>query len=169
MGYLKSLTTPETSALLKSTCMALLTSVTLAKCGPPPDTRVLGGAVIDPAANAEVWSFEQALGLQVTVPVGFWGDVSQLDGADADAVGLCLADGAVRQVWLDSQYWAASPECREALVFHELGHCVLGLDHDDRTTDNGRPLSVMHPYVSRVCWAWPHYRDDYVKGLQDGA
>lgn len=138
----------------------------LAACGPQPTTSRLGGAVLDPAANAEVWAFEQALGLQVTVSLGFWGDVSQLDGADPESVGLCLGEGTTRQVWLDSGYWANHPECREALVFHELGHCQLDKDHDDSVSSNGRPLSVMHPVVTRVCWAWPHYREEYVDDLR---
>ena len=33
----------------------------------------------------------------------------------------------------------------EALVFHELGHCVLGRDHDSELLPNGDPKSIMTP------------------------
>lgn len=32
---------------------------------------------------------------------------------------------------------------REALFFHELGHCVLGRDHDNQLLPNGDPKSIM--------------------------
>lgn len=134
-------------------------------CGAPaPETSRTGAAPVDPAANAEVWAFEAAWGHQLTgVSLGFT-DVQVL-AADPDVVGLCVEDGAAREVWLDSQYWLDHPECRESLVFHELGHCALGRGHDDSVEDTGRPLSVMATKITKVCWAWPHYRHDYVEEL----
>ena len=32
---------------------------------------------------------------------------------------------------------------REALFFHELGHCILGRSHDDEVLPNGDPKSIM--------------------------
>ena len=32
---------------------------------------------------------------------------------------------------------------REALFFHELGHCILGRSHDNRLLPNGDPRSIM--------------------------
>jgi hypothetical protein len=32
---------------------------------------------------------------------------------------------------------------REALFFHELGHCILGRKHDNRLLPNGDPRSIM--------------------------
>jgi hypothetical protein len=36
-----------------------------------------------------------------------------------------------------------NPEQREALIFHELGHCVLGRSHNTETLPNGDPKSLM--------------------------
>lgn len=36
-------------------------------------------------------------------------------------------------------------EQMEALVFHELGHCVLGRQHDTALLPNGDPRSIMTP------------------------
>ena len=33
---------------------------------------------------------------------------------------------------------------REALVFHELGHCLLGCNHRDDLLPNGADVSFMH-------------------------
>lgn len=32
---------------------------------------------------------------------------------------------------------------KEALIFHELGHCILGRDHDNALLPNGDPKSMM--------------------------
>ena len=41
-----------------------------------------------------------------------------------------------------------SEERRQELIFHELGHCELNLDHDEtyNETDNC-PTSIMNPFV----------------------
>lgn len=36
-----------------------------------------------------------------------------------------------------------NPQQREALIFHELGHCVLGREHNSQTLPNGDPKSIM--------------------------
>lgn len=38
-----------------------------------------------------------------------------------------------------------SPEEEEALLFHELGHCILGREHDASLLPNGDPKSIMIP------------------------
>lgn len=36
-------------------------------------------------------------------------------------------------------------EAKEAFIFHELGHCVLGRDHDSSTLPGGSPKTIMIP------------------------
>src|ERR1700734_3785043 len=44
-------------------------------------------------------------------------------------VGLCLPEE--RHVYVDLHYWLRTDEThREQLIWHELGHCVLGREHD---------------------------------------
>ena len=46
---------------------------------------------------------------------------------------------------LDAKYWPTATDLeKELLVFHELGHCLLGRDHDDTTLADGTCLSIMH-------------------------
>jgi hypothetical protein len=45
--------------------------------------------------------------------------------------------------------WSGAPnENREALVFHELGHCLLGRSHKDDLLPNNAPASIM--FVNNV-------------------
>ncbi|MBX2871187.1 MAG: hypothetical protein KTR30_03780 [Saprospiraceae bacterium] len=67
-------------------------------------------------------------------------------GIDQDGVlGQChYSDQAPNIVEVDDQFWARATDLeKEYVVFHELGHCVLGKDHnDDRNTD-GTCSSIM--------------------------
>lgn len=50
----------------------------------------------------------------------------------------------------DEDYWnTLTYYGKEELVFHELGHCVYGLEHDERRGNVGIysevPLSIMYP------------------------
>jgi hypothetical protein len=57
-----------------------------------------------------------------------------------NTVGQCQT-GGVPTVTLDTTFWAQADAAeREVLVFHELGHCLLNLDHSDH-------LAIMWPYL----------------------
>jgi len=44
----------------------------------------------------------------------------------------------------DKECWSREPsQNQEALVFHELGHCLLNRDHKDELFPNGAPKSIM--------------------------
>lgn len=60
-------------------------------------------------------------------------------------IGYC--DGI--NVSINSTYWATADDTEKMLlVYHELGHCVLGHGHDKDTDPvTGCPLSVMNPYL----------------------
>ena len=57
---------------------------------------------------------------------------------DKHAIGLCVPSflNPVRSrpaIYIDKDYWDnASEMARESTVFHELGHCVLNLEHNDQ-------------------------------------
>jgi len=49
-----------------------------------------------------------------------------------------------KQVVIDEPYWDRVDDLeREYLVFHELGHCLLGRDHDDTKDEDGNCASIM--------------------------
>lgn len=52
---------------------------------------------------------------------------------------------------LDFDVWNQYSEMeRTFLIFHELGHCYLGRDHDDSKDSEGNCLSIMHS-GSSIC------------------
>lgn len=49
-----------------------------------------------------------------------------------------------KQVVIDQPFWNRADEMeREYIVFHELGHCLLGREHNDAKDSNGHCLSIM--------------------------
>lgn len=49
--------------------------------------------------------------------------------------GVCFSypDGTTEVIIKESWWNSASQSLKESLLFHELGHCVLGRDHDNET------------------------------------
>ena len=71
-------------------------------------------------------------------------------GEDGPA-GRCKSYGGENpEIWVNDELkdFAMSYEV-EYIVFHELGHCVLGLPHDD-TVVLGKPFSMMHPTMMDI-------------------
>jgi hypothetical protein len=52
---------------------------------------------------------------------------------------------------------------KEMLLYHELGHCILGLEHYDKMKDE-HPVSLMHAYDMDFVW-YIQNREYYVKEL----
>jgi hypothetical protein len=63
--------------------------------------------------------------------------------------GLCLISGdQTPRITINKANWDKMDEPeREALIFHELGHCVLRREHRESYTDQGIPESLMNPYT----------------------
>ncbi len=75
---------------------------------------------------------------------------SQIDAHIGDimkdnVIGQCAySEGNQHAITIDQQYWRSANDAqREFLIFHELGHCVLGHDHRDGTDPNGNCESIM--------------------------
>lgn len=78
------------------------------------------------------------------------GYVEQIE--ERGTLGQCksYADGS-KTVVIDQFYWrTASDEERQYVVFHELGHCALGRDHDNSTSPDGICSSIMQSGIG-VC------------------
>lgn len=67
------------------------------------------------------------------------------DIIEKNVIGQCAWSGAHQHsITIDEQYWRTANDLqREFVVFHELGHCVLGRDHIDGDDVNGNCVSVM--------------------------
>jgi hypothetical protein len=80
------------------------------------------------------------------------GDIPiQFGTLTAPAVGTCYSwsgELEYREILIDRTYWfLASESERTWLIYHELGHCLLGRDHIDSLDSAGNPDSIMLPYI----------------------
>ena len=79
-------------------------------------------------------------------------------------LGICQFK-TVPTIYLNkSQYFQLSPLQQEVVVFHELGHCILGLAHLNQLMDDGCPTTVMYPeLLSTICYE--RHRRHYLRHL----
>jgi len=93
----------------------------LSACGKKID------GVIDPAFDQYVQDFEMKVGVPVSgVSVTF-------KPTEYPVLGVCIYGGEIAKVEIDPTQWERmDSHGREQLIYHELGHCVLGRGHDDR-------------------------------------
>ena len=91
-----------------------------------------------------------------------------LSDLDEFTVGNCrYRKREPRRITVDRQHWQRISDLeREYIIFHELGHCYLEREHDDRKDSNGRCLSMMQSGEGD-CWMKynAHTRDTYLKEL----
>jgi len=110
-----------------------------------PETIVI--SVVDTPLQAYFNRFidEAAIrGLDVTYATSQV-DATISDIAEPNVIGQCSWNQTHQHsITLDKNYWSKANELqREFVVFHELGHCVLGLDHVDNTDAYGNCTSIM--------------------------
>lgn len=61
--------------------------------------------------------------------------LDRLDGMDENTVGVCIYGYEGRRVALLRSYWNdTNVYNRRGLFFHEMGHCLLDLEHVDQNT-----------------------------------
>lgn len=81
------------------------------------------------------------------------------------AVGVCQPGRAVNSIRILKFEWdEMSKSEKEALILHELGHCVLFREHCDAVTRSGTPYSLMHS-THFFRGAYPKYRKYYLDEL----
>lgn len=63
--------------------------------------------------------------------------------------GQCDINNETPTVSLSAAWWPTfNDSMREQLVFHELGHCVLGRQHNNDVDQYGVPVSIMYGQMS---------------------
>lgn len=91
---------------------------------------------------------------------------------DKPTVGLCTSyEEGSRKIEIDPDYWqSVNALGKEQLVFHELGHCALNLDHNSNMLDLHEagmiPASIMYPYVFGEEPYYEEFRNYYIKELK---
>ncbi|MCB0417744.1 MAG: hypothetical protein H6617_00785 [Bdellovibrionaceae bacterium] len=84
----------------------------------------------------------------------------------SSVVGMCTyRGGSTNYVDFSSSAWrSGSGTFKEMLVFHELGHCLLGRGHTNTSYSDGRKESIMNSYIFSQS-TYRAYRDEYLKEL----
>lgn len=82
---------------------------------------------------------------------------------DIESFGLCATNSG--DITIDRETWNASnDEKREWVIFHELGHCILGREHRDEVSSSGECLSMMRAEatcaLNLYSSTWRHYYMD---------
>jgi hypothetical protein len=119
----------------------LLCALTSA-CGKAPKVDV--GTFSSYVAKFENKSDQEGKPVRVTELIIQFGSM-----ANPNERGVCVIDGEnPPTITIDQANWDTMEESRrEALLFHELGHCVLKQTHRNGTTGAGIPSSVMNTYL----------------------
>jgi hypothetical protein len=89
------------------------------------------------------------------------GDIQSIQ--EDNIAGTCTHyGGSHHEIVIDLEYWnAASTLRREMVVFHELGHCYLGLGHKEDAFDNGICTSIMNSGTAGCHIAYSAQNRDY--------
>lgn len=141
------------SALQKISFVLILT--TISACGKPN-----APAIVEPELGEYADRFEKDVGFSAAnIDIIF-------DNLTDNIVGLCTTGlGRKPEIKVDKGFWERSSDtAREELMYHELGHCALGLNHDKTVMSDGCPQSVMFPYVFSSCYK--RQKDHYVSDLK---
>lgn len=83
--------------------------------------------------------------------------------------GLCTRysrNSPDNSIYLNVTRWEGlSHYGREQLIFHELGHCVLGFDHRNDVLPNDYEKSIMYGKFFGDQWYYEYFRDYYLREL----
>ncbi len=122
-------------------CLGLLVATGCATTRPPPDSY-LSGFVVSAAEHG--LSVEPGSVAVRLVPAL---ESQAMEDGNASAAAVCDRRQAPHVIYISQAFWADSfwsEASHRAVVFHELGHCLLGLGHD-RSESGGKPRSLMYP------------------------
>jgi len=113
--------------------------------------------------NNYVTSFENEIGEKVEINISY-------SPQEYPIVAMCYyypKYPEMNYIEVDETNWNNSNEGeREEIIFHELGHCVLGRDHDNNIIEAyGVPKSIMYPYV--FWFAFEQHREYYTSELKN--
>lgn len=117
--------------------------------------------------NHHISNFEELCDCKVDIPVTIEKITPLEEGTRT--LGVCYGFRMptwIRSIKIDVDFWKeASYYEKEATVFHELGHCVLDLNHTNEMQGEYifvRPKSLMYPYSFGL---YKDFREEYINEL----
>lgn len=114
--------------------------------------------------------FEKTFKLKVDVPIFIVDEFSDKTGLKDETIGVCYYawQYVPIRVELQRQYMSLNPEGIEQLVFHELGHCVMKLHHNDKYPNIMEPSVGEHGFYfanREKLWKNLFFQCKYVSGV----
>lgn len=120
------------------------------------------------SAQTHIRSFEKEFGIKVNTDITF---VTQTTSDAEGTVGTCFMYTNSVEI-LAPFYEESSDATREQLIWHELGHCMALLEHNeemflpsDDIFEVDIPVSIMYPTLMDD-WAYLRNRDHYINELR---
>ena len=121
--------------------------------------------IIDPEFKVFVSDFEQKIGVKVQ------NIIIKFSPTKYPIIGMCITGGETNEIHIDPQNWMGiNKDGQELILYHELGHCILGLPHDDRrsTLDNvSVEGSIMNTYFFGNRSYYSKYKENYKRALRN--
>jgi len=104
-----------------------------------PRANTVSNMVFDKYVSEFEYYYE---GKVVDIPINF-------SNLDEDIVGVCYTwTTGHREIEIDQEAWENLDEVRKyALIYHELGHCQLNRDHNDKKMKDGCKESLMNSFL----------------------
>ena len=130
--------------------------MTLVSCGMPKqaDTAKRSNNQIDEAFQQYVEEFEATYSAETgstlnveayDIPINFGDPNSSGGSGSTNYVGSCKTySNGKKEIIISVDSWERYPRSmKRQLIYHELGHCLLGKEHVDTRNSTGTPISVM--------------------------
>ena len=158
---------------------ALIFSLLLSSCGYEPkqinytDLRTRENSIIDPVFYPFLATFQNYYNVKIRNTHVIFASTNDII---AKTSGICsMATNQKNLIMINIDYWEESNVFgKEQLLFHELGHCVFNLDHDnsriDISVDNSIesiPNSIMNQTSYGNGHYYPYLRQYYLEQLNN--
>ncbi len=121
---------------------------------------------VDPELFQYAKNFEKEIGYSTANITMIFRDL------DMPTIGRCTIDlSSNNLIEIDSNFWMISDfDEKEQLMYHELGHCAMYLDHDDRKITHQymeMPGSIMNSYFFGDFPFYKQHKTQYKEALKN--
>lgn len=118
---------------------------------------------VEPELEEYVKHFEEVYNIAIDYPVEF-------KALEPGIAGKCRIQGNKRNVYINIdfyEWYQNNTGALHQLIFHELGHCSLLLNHNDTLDSNSEEISIMNSYAFGMYGYYLNNLDYYLESLID--
>ena len=129
-------------------------------CGQKPDEQAISADLIE-----YVNKFKNETGIEFHNTDIYLADIPDKENTDYPIIHGRGYPGLGVNIFIinTNTFYDLEEHEKEILIAHEAGHCVLGLDHNDKIKEDGCPVSVMYPHIVQLITinCWNIYKEEY--------